>query len=461
MIGFNTVLPLSPDTTVEQFLDLCRIWQQGSPFSPLDFDDQPVRDGLRYTSHAESLEFCHVEATGGIHCGVRHVRRDEDGEWWTDVLGCKTDETFTVAVVSSRSHFAISTHSELPKTPYIVGQLIRGTGPMFDDGIRIETEAKEVTPDLLPLIAQLLNHEKNNQMPVVYVSKPFFGADYLVNPLRLGQRLGGLAHVFYETDSSVSKTLRDMTDGKNAYNGSIGIYWPNRSSKRFYLREAEEDVSLKIQNYIKRVLNTRRPPDECRWTYIQQLRFQRMLERYREGADETGILLEYALQENDQLREQVNSLEAELHYLRQQTHAYYYAGDLDEQAALIFKGNESELFPNEQAELVLDVLEEKVRTGSCSPRYRNMLVSILDANERTNHKEDFLAQLKSVLTESGGLSAKGKRELVRMGFELGEDGKHYKLSIKNDDRYAHPISKSPSDYRSQENNFSQMKKRLF
>jgi hypothetical protein len=460
MIGFNTVLPLSADTSVSHFLSLCRKWQEGSPFRTLPLDDREIYDGLRYTSDLESLEFVLVEAESGIHCGVRHVRKDEDGEWWTDVIGCKTDDAFTVAVVSSRSHFDLATDAELPKTPYIVGMLIRETGPMFDDGVQIETAAKEVTADNLPLIAQLLNCERQNRLPVVYVSKPFFGADYLVDPIRLGQRLGGLAHVFYETDSDVSKTLRDLTDGKNAYNGSIGIYWPNRNYKRFFVREESGVIDRKIQNYIKRVLNTRRTPDECRWSHLQRLKFQQKVERHRAGAEEAEILLEYALEDNEKMREQLKHLEAENLYLREQAQMFY-SGDLDAKTAIVFKGNEPELFPNEQAELVLDVLEEKLRTGNCSVRIRNMLASILDANERTNNKDAFLAQLKAVLTESGGLSAKGKRELIRMGFELTEDGKHYKLAIKNDGRYAHPISKTPSEYRSQENNFSQLKKRFF
>jgi hypothetical protein len=219
-------------------------------------------------------------------------------------------------------------------------------------------------------------------------------------------------------------------------------------------------IDRKIQNYIKRVLNTRRTPDECRWSHLQRLKFQQKVERHRAGAEEAEILLEYALEDNEKMREQLKHLEAENLYLREQAQMFY-SGDLDAKTAIVFKGNEPELFPNEQAELVLDVLEEKLRTGNCSVRIRNMLASILDANERTNNKDAFLAQLKAVLTESGGLSAKGKRELIRMGFELTEDGKHYKLAIKNDGRYAHPISKTPSEYRSQENNFSQLKKRFF
>jgi len=105
MIGFNTVLPLSADTSVDRFLELCRQWQQGSPHRTLPLDSRPIHDGLRYDSDLESLEFVRVEADGAVHCGVRHVRRDEEGEWWTDVVGCKKADEFPVAIVSSRSRF--------------------------------------------------------------------------------------------------------------------------------------------------------------------------------------------------------------------------------------------------------------------------------------------------------------------------------------------------------------------
>lgn len=460
MIGFNTVLPLSTDTTVEHFLHICRIWQQRSPHTTLTFDDQPIQNGLKYESDQEVMEFVHVTRSGGVHCGVRHIRKDEDGEWRTDVVGHKTAEDFKVAIVSSRSHFNITTYSQIPLTPYIVSLLIRETGPMYDDGIRIEAEPKEVTEENAAELASLINCQKHNFMPVIYVSKQFFGGTYLTDPRRLAQKLAGLAHVYFETDTKVSTVLRALTDGKNAYNGSIGIYWQNHNYKRFLLNDTDENISLKIQNYVKTILNTRKTADECRWSYVQHLKYQRAIDRYREGEAENTVLIDYALQENQELQEQVKSLEAENYYLRERQQMFF-SNELDEQRPLIFKGAEAELFAGEQAELILEIIEEKLRSGSCSLRIRNMLESILEANERTNNKETFLAQVKSVLTEPGGLSSQGKRELVKLGFELTEEGKHYKLKIKGDDRYPHPIAKTPSDVRSSENNFSQFKKRFF
>lgn len=459
MIGFNTVLPLSTDTSVEHFLELCRIWQQHSPHTTITFDDRPIHNGLKYESSQEIMEFVHVTGSEGIHCGVRHIRKDEDGEWRTDVVGYKRANDFKVAIVSSRSHFHVTTYSKLPLTPYIVSLLIRETDPMFDDGIRIEASPKEVTEETINELAALINCQRTNLLPIIYVSKPFFGHTYLTDPHRLAVKLAGLAHVYYEKDSQASRLLKDLTNGKNAYNGSIGVYWQDRSFKRFVLEDTDENISLKIQNYVNRVLNTRKTPDEYRWSYVQHLQYQRAIERYREGEAESNGMIEYALQENEELREQIRSLEAENDYLKGRLQLQF-SNELDEQRPLIFKGSEPEIFPDEQTELILDLIEEKIRSGSCSVRIRNMLNSILEANARTNNKETFLEQMKAVLTEPGGLSSKGKRELQKLGFELTDDGKHYKLKIRGDDRYSHPIAKTPSDIRSGENNFAQFKKRF-
>ena len=461
MVGFNTILTLPKETTVEKFLEICRVWQQGSPHTTLTFDDQPIHDGLIYSSDVESMEFLRFEGENGVHCGVRHIRKDDDGEWQTDVVGYKRADAFKVAIVSSRAHFNITTYSALPLTPYIVGLLIRDTGPMYDDGLQILAEPREVTLENVSEIADLMNCNRSNTMPVVYISAPFYGqGGYMADPKFLASKLNGLAHVFYESDSQVSRVLKELTEGKNAYNGSIGIYWPDRSYRRFLRSDTDENISLKIQNYIKRVLNTRRPIDECRWAYVQSLKYQRAIDRYLEGAEESNQFIDLALQENRMLMEQIKNLESEVYYLREQQRALLSNG-IEEQKPLIFRGGEIELFENEQAEIVLELIEEKIRTGNVSMRMRNILMSILEANERTNNKEAYLAQLKRILTENGGLSKQGKRELVKLGFTLTEDGKHYKLEIKGDGRYFHPISKTPSDFRSQENNFSQLKRHLF
>ena len=50
------------------------------------------------------------------------------------------------------------------------------------------------------------------------------------------------------------------------------------------------------------------------------------------------------------------------------------------------------------------------------------------------------------------MSGKLRQELKDLGFEITEDGKHYKLTYYNDERYTIIFGKTPSDVRSGKNN---------
>lgn len=53
------------------------------------------------------------------------------------------------------------------------------------------------------------------------------------------------------------------------------------------------------------------------------------------------------------------------------------------------------------------------------------------------------------------------QELKDIGFEISEDGKHYKLTYFGDARYTIALAKTPSDYRSGQNNISIITKTVF
>ncbi|GIO12191.1 hypothetical protein J19TS2_17460 [Cohnella xylanilytica] len=457
MIGFNTVLPLNKETTVEMFLEICRKWQKHSPYRTLEIDDKPIVDGLKYINDQESMEFVVVAGEVGVHCGVRYIKKDVDCEWRTDVVGLRTNVDFNVTIVTSRANFNVATYTRLPLKPYIVSLFLQETGVMLDDGITVEVEAKSVTRDNLSELASIINNKKKNLLPVVYVSKHFYG-NHLTDPKRLALKLSGLAHVYFESDTSVSHELRHLTNEKNAYNGNIGIYWPN-GDQNYYYRRDDTDHILNIINFVKKILNTRKIANENRWSYVQGLKYQSTVDLYRKGESEQKDLIEYALEENQDLKEQIESLESENRYLHSQVEILT-PSDFNNRTAILLKGSEQELFPNEQIELVREILEEKLRSGSCSKRVEAIISSILASNENSNNKDVFINKIKLVLNSSNGLSRQGKRELQSLGFELSEDGKHFKIKIKGDERFSHSISKSPSDVRAAKNNFSEFKERF-
>lgn len=459
MIGFNTSFSLPTTTSEMQFLEICRKWQRFSPHSTLSISDEKIVDGLKYQSDSESLEFVKVSSEKGIHCGVRHIKKDDDGEWRTDVVGFKTEENFTVAIVSSRATFNIATYSNLPQKPYIVKLLQEEIGSISDGEIEVEAEPKEVTIENYHTLVSIINGETDHFLPVIYISKYFFGDSYLVDPKALAVKISGLAHVFYETDTIVSSKLKELTKGRNPYNGRICIFWPGGDFNNYYNREYKSEHIENILDFVKKTLNTRKTSNECRWSYVQGLKYHKIVDNLKRGGEEQEEFIRLVLEENQSLKDQIESLEAENRYLNSLKETFQ-SNDFSNRTFLCYKGSEPELFANEQLEIIFEIIEDRLRSGNCSPRVKNILLSILEANEKTNNKEKFLEEVKRILTSSKGLTQKSINELVSLGFEITNEGKHYKMRIRGDERYWHSISKTPSDHRSALNNFSQFKGRF-
>ncbi|MDY8022002.1 hypothetical protein [Paenibacillus polymyxa] len=458
MIGFSTILPLSTETTTEEFLLICRDWMKHSPHTSLEINESSIKDGLKYTSHNESLEFVRVDGEKGIHSGVRHTKKDDDCEWRTDVLGYKTSDSFLVSIVTSKAEFNVKTYTKLPARPYIIKLLMEKTLPMFDDSLIIQKEPKKVDLTNYQEVVSLINNEKKNRFPIVFISKYFTG-DYLINPIELGKWLSGFAHVYYEADEGVSQKIREITNGQNPYNGTIGIYWPGGGRNNYYSHD-ESDHLLKVRLFVQKTLSSRTLIKECRWSYIQDIKYRMRLAEYKKNNTELTDFMEYTLSEISILKERIDNLEAENDYLNHQFEIQTET-EFTNVPTLMYKGTERELFRNEQLELIIEILEEKLNSGSCSDRMKNMINSILESNNKPENKEVFLESIKRILVSDKGLTKQNKKELKKLGFDITENGKHYKLKFQGDERYSFTISKSFSDFRAPKNNYSQFKEYFF
>jgi hypothetical protein len=59
------------------------------------------------------------------------------------------------------------------------------------------------------------------------------------------------------------------------------------------------------------------------------------------------------------------------------------------------------------------------------------------------------------------MDAKTRSALAKLGFDISEDGKHYKAVFQGDGRYTFSISKTSSDHRAGKNTASDINKKLF
>ena len=80
-------------------------------------------------------------------------------------------------------------------------------------------------------------------------------------------------------------------------------------------------------------------------------------------------------------------------------------------------------------------------------RRQHILKSIVAANPPTGEAEAMRNRLKSLLRDFRSMEAKVRSALQDMGFEISEEGKHYKIVFQGDERYTFTMPKSGSDHR--------------
>ena len=73
-------------------------------------------------------------------------------------------------------------------------------------------------------------------------------------------------------------------------------------------------------------------------------------------------------------------------------------------------------------------------------------------NEYQHLSEKRKQRVKAMFKGYKNLSGAMRQELLELGMTITDDGKHYKLTYKDDPRYMVTIGKTPSDNRAGNNN---------
>ena len=128
---------------------------------------------------------------------------------------------------------------------------------------------------------------------------------------------------------------------------------------------------------------------------------------------------------------------------------------------LAFPAGFAETFPGEVREIVVAALSDACETARQSTRERRaaVLAAVLAVNPSSGELERRRAELKQILKDAGGFTdASTLSALERIGFRCISGKKHWKLEYGN---VRMPMSKAPSDYRSQLNAAADMANRCF
>ena len=473
MLIFSTRLPVKDTLTKEKFFELVVRWNQDSPHHRIDGIEWDGGYRHRWGDMKNMLEITEYNDVAAAH----FVQSEHGVHWTTEFILHTERREIGIYLSREATENTIYFHKEF-KPPYFLKLLMRENVLGSDGGLAISEYPHSfgAAADEQQVLTQLcLEDDSAFRLPVVYLTRDWFTEHCVVDEGYLARRLCGVAHVLVESDKDVSRTLKDLCHGKNVYNGGMAVYFPSVSAaaKRFipYDGMDVEKVMTQMVRMIFRYMNQQKRERLDTWDGIQmmQMRWQtkqllaekRRIEENRKqtSKEKEQYWDEYvkAQTQVEALTEQNARLQSELAVLRARV-------DSMGENPLLYYGDEREFYQGEMLEFVRTALSEKLdrlpKEKDRHLRCADVLQDLLNANESEEIQAQRQTELKRVLKGYRTLTPEIQSTLIDAGFRI-TDGKHYKLTYYDDERYTVTMAKSGSDWRGGENLISEIRKRIY
>jgi len=254
--------------------------------------------------------------------GFRHDLPDELGRVWrTECVLRRSAAEGGQDLVRLRTQCIATVPGarlETPRKPYLIKALLKSGWGGKDKQFSVTDQPVwlESSDDGLASAVSVTLGEATKWLPNVYVSATGESSWLLTRPEieKLAYDLGGVAHVVVEPDRAFSFDLRDETDGRNAYGGTVGLSVPGQGIvRRYYLGWQIQDtreLAVAIKSGAM-ALRSQMPSFGWDWTELQEqaLRAQREREKDSLTEEEWNQLHK---DEIDNLQEKVRELERQL-----------------------------------------------------------------------------------------------------------------------------------------------------
>lgn len=347
-------------------------------------------------------------------------------------------------------------------TPHFITLLIEH-GYLKDDSILpMLRKPIFIKADNVGLLTDVIN-ETASRLPVVYISKTYYGED-LVDIWKLSGRLKGVAHVLVEEGTWLNGRIRRQCDDKNEFYGAIGVYFPNSAyGHKKYLYRAYDGIdavlSEKVIRSVIQYSNAQMMDKLYTWQGVSNALLRDRLssrgaellaaesEKNRVAA-EADELIEAVDEDIQKLKKQVEELIHATEILTYENQGLRFKMSNTDNMSILYLGEEEEFFPAEIKAMLLDALELVLPNYASGTRRRAVLEDIIKSNDCKRRADERSDQLKNLLRGYKTMSGSMKRTLQDMGFVITEEGKHYKLTYYGDGRYMATLAKTPSDNRS-------------
>ena len=473
MLLFSTMIEIKKTMSRDEFIDLVIEWNRTSTHKE-NIIPNLIYDGripALYGTEDLWIEFRDCPELGTI--AVRYEKIQDSGAVWdTDYIFNYEEGRLAIQLSRSYQEDALIYDGKF-SAPYFISLLSEKGFTEPDNDLPVTDSPVYIDQGKIGLLADMINGRRQYRLPVVYVSKRWNGSDPL-NAQSLAYNLKSVAHVLVQEDVSTTDEIRDACDGYNEYNGAVGIYYPNSTKEKFLSFRDSDDSQLfgKVVNRIIRYSNAQALDELYTWDGIRNQILRTELNRKRNELKESNDERDLARQEvenyigafDDDLRnllDRIEELEKANNALRaENTGLRARINGQTEAAPMIYYGSESELYPGEIRDIVLEILNDYAGNVTDGSRRQDVLTDILRCNEYKALSKEKENEIRRILKAYSRMDKSTRQALSDWGFEINDDGKHYKMTYYGDSRYTEILGKTPSDGRGNLNSITDIIRKM-
>lgn len=474
MLIFSTKLYVKKELTNEQFIDMVINWAAGSPnysFAGLAWNHKDEYT-VESENKAQKLTILNYNET----ILVRLINRNRKIIWTNEYVLTSRDGKRILSVQLYNDAEDVS--AKLPNTfkcPRLLKTIIKDGYGDLDNNLDTNDKSLIITNENIDIIRNIILDKNEYMMPVVYVTSTIFNSEFLLNYEELAKDLAGVAHVLVEKDNTITKSLKETTESRNPYDAGVQIYFCKGSSQRLlpsYFRNREE-FRKEVANAVFRRLILSKIDDDLSFSKIH---ISKVIENGKRNEEYNADVIklyenELKAKENDlearnnqiqELEAKISTMQSKILYLEQRVSG---SGDKKINEGLFLLSQEYDLYECEQKDIVLQILKNEHRkmggdANQRSTRKYHILESIIQNNKMCNNSSEIISQIRRIFSGDLKLTSAMRRDLGNLGFRI-EERVHYRLTYKDDERYAFTMSKTSSDKRAAKNLRSEILKMLF
>lgn len=467
MVTYTTKFPINELFNKEEFVKLVIKWNQGSKFDKIDNLSWSGKE-YEYEWSQDNISLKIQEIESECIIASRLSKEDEHGMWFTDFVLNNIQGTLAVSVSLETTEL---TTDFFPTyyPPFFVKMVLFDEYAGNDNGIEVKNKEHNVA-ECLTFFKDVVTKKISSRLPVVYVSRTIEGDNPLdVNGLAF--RLQGVAHVICEPDEGIKfDGLTDILNDVEAKAGKIFIFYPshNKNSRIINLTGSSKESEYledRVVNDVYNYMNSRMRKAIDTWDGVSTEKLHiinrnllndhmNIKKENKDLYDVFGNQLEKMEESNVKLGKEVQRLTAELQGLRMRY------SDRNK-SPVLYLGEERDLYSGEIKEIILEIMSEYQKKCKEDSRRWHVISDLMECNEFKGIPEKRREQLKNALRGYKKLNGSLKTLLETLGFEISDDGKHYKWTYYGDHRYVATAAKTCSDSRAGMNLSSVIDKKMF